>query len=152
MNSCILMAEIIQDPQLRYTSDNQMAIAEMTVQFEALRPGDPAETLKVIGWGNLAQDIQANYHTGDRVIIEGRLSMNTFERPEGFKEKRAELVAQRIHRINADLETIGSLEPNMAASPSSSPAPNPAPRSKPVEPTSPYTTGGADNNFDDIPF
>jgi single-stranded DNA-binding protein len=146
MNNCILMAEIIQDPQLRYTSDTQTAIAEMMVQFEAFRPGDPAENLKVVGWGNLAQDIQANYHAGDRIIIEGRLSMNTFDRPEGFKEKRAELVAQRIHRISGDLETIGSMAPSSSASPT------PAPRSNKAEPTSPYTAGGTDNNFDDIPF
>jgi len=35
----------------------------------------------------LAQEIQQQYHQGDRIIIEGRLSMNTVERPEGLKEK-----------------------------------------------------------------
>jgi len=44
--------------------------------------------------GEFGSKIQ--YHQGDR-IIEGRLSMNTVERPEGFKEKRAELTVQRIH-------------------------------------------------------
>ena len=33
MNSCILMAEIIKNPELRYTPDNQMAVADMFVQF-----------------------------------------------------------------------------------------------------------------------
>ena len=40
MNSCILMAEIIQQPQLRYTPDNQLQIAEMLVQFPG-KPEDP---------------------------------------------------------------------------------------------------------------
>ncbi|HLO50328.1 MAG TPA: single-stranded DNA-binding protein [Kamptonema sp.] len=100
MNSCILMAEIVQAPQLRYTSDNQSQIAEMLVQFPGSRPEDPPSTLKVVGWGNLAQEIHENYHQGDRVIIEGRLSMITFERkPEGFKEKRAELTAQKVYGL-----------------------------------------------------
>ena len=98
MNSCILMAEIVQEPQLRYTTD-QTALAEMLVQFPGLRGEDPPATLKVVGWGNLAQEIQQRYHQGDRVIIEGRLSMNTVER-EGFKEKRAELTVQRMHPIS----------------------------------------------------
>lgn len=102
MNSFILMAEIIQEPQLRYTSDNQTPIAEMMVQFDGLREDSPPETLRVVGWGNLAQDIQEKYHQGDRVVIEGRLNMNMVDRPEGFKEKRAELTAQRIHKIASD--------------------------------------------------
>ncbi|HEY9838694.1 MAG TPA: single-stranded DNA-binding protein, partial [Vampirovibrionales bacterium] len=96
MNNCILMAQIIQEPQLRYTSDN-LAIAEMLVEFPSYRENDPPSNLKVIGWGNFAQELHSRYRVGDRVVIEGRLSMNTVERPEGFKEKRAELVAQRIH-------------------------------------------------------
>ncbi len=107
MNSCILMAEIVQEPELRYTSDTQTAIAEMLVQFPGLRAEEPPATLKVVGWGNLAQEIQQQYHQGDRVIIEGRLSMNTVERSEGFKEKRAELTVQRIHPLG-DGVSIGS--------------------------------------------
>lgn len=104
MNSCILMAEIVQEPELRHVNnDNMMAIAEMMVQFPGLRAEDPPARLKVVGWGKLAEDIQQKYHTGDRVIIEGRLSMNTFERQEGFKEKRAELTAQRIFPVGADV-------------------------------------------------
>lgn len=110
MNSCILMAEIVQAPQLRYTSDNQSQIAEMLVQFPGSRPEDPPSTLKVVGWGNLAQEIHGNYHQGDRVIIEGRLSMITFERkPEGFKEKRAELTAQKIYSLgSAEMTSFSS--------------------------------------------
>lgn len=102
MNNVILMAEIIQEPELRYTSENQTPITEMLVQFPGLRADDPLATLKVVGWGNLAQEIQANYHQGDRVVIEGRLGMNTIDRPEGFKEKRAELTAQRLHRLTGE--------------------------------------------------
>lgn len=110
MNNCVLMAEIIQEPQLRYTADN-LEIAEMLVQFSALRDGEPPATLKVVGWGNLAKEIQQNYHSGDHVIIEGRLGMNTIDRPEGFKEKRAELTVQKIHSLG-----LGSNNGSPAAS------------------------------------
>lgn len=105
MNSCILMAEIIQDPQLRYTPETQVPIAEMLVQFKGITSQDKSETLKVVGWGNLAQEIHQNYHQGNQVIIEGRLNINTVDHPEGFKEKRAELVAQRIYGIQGELQT-----------------------------------------------
>lgn len=107
MNSCILMAEIVEDPQLRYTSDN-LEISEMLVRFPGMRPDDPPATLKVVGWGNMAKEIQQNYHEGDRVLIEGRLGMHTIERREGFKEKRAELTVQRIHALGADFDISSS--------------------------------------------
>lgn len=123
------MAEIVQEPQLRYTSDN-VPIAEMLVQFSQPRQDDPPANLKVIGWGNLAQEIQQNYHQGDRVILEGRLGMITVERPEGFKEKRAELTVQRIQNLGAG----GSISSSSAAPRNTAtPAPsNYAPLPQPV--------------------
>ena len=103
MNSCILMAEIIKNPELRYTADNQMAVADMFVQFApplGSRPDDRHPTIEVVGWGNLATEIKENYKQGDRVTIEGRLEMTTMER-DGYKEKRAKLVASRIYHITA---------------------------------------------------
>ncbi|MBW4591713.1 MAG: single-stranded DNA-binding protein [Brasilonema angustatum HA4187-MV1] len=104
MNSCILLAEIIQEPQLRFTADN-LEVTEMLVEFPSAREGEPPATLKVVGWGNLAKEIQQNYHQGDRVLLEGRLAMNTIERPEGFKEKRAELTVQKIHSLGIAIDT-----------------------------------------------
>lgn len=102
MNSCVLMAEIIQEPQLRYTADN-LAVTEMLVQFpNSQRPEDQLVTLKVVGWGNMATEIQQNYHQGDRVILAGRLGMHTVERQEGFKEKRAELTLQQIQPLGSN--------------------------------------------------
>lgn len=125
MNSCVLMAEIIQEPQLRYTSDN-LAVTEMLVQFpNSQKPDDPPATLKVVGWGNLATEIQQNYHQGDRVIIAGRLGMNTIDRPEGFKEKRAELTVQQIQSVNADFAPTPSVAKTPAATETPSRPPSP---------------------------
>ncbi|MBW4613280.1 MAG: single-stranded DNA-binding protein [Desmonostoc vinosum HA7617-LM4] len=105
MNNCVLMAEIIQEPQLRYTADN-LAVTEMLVQFpNSQRAEDSPATLKVVGWGNLATEIEQKYHQGDRVILVGRLGMNTIERPEGFKEKRAELTVQQIQAVGGSFST-----------------------------------------------
>jgi single-stranded DNA-binding protein len=154
MNSCILMAEIIQSPELRYTSDNQMPIAEMVVQFPGLRPEDPPATMKVIGWGNLAQEIQENYHQGDRVILEGRLGMNTIDRPEGFKEKRAELTVQRIHSVGADTPlTAAPATATTASTPSASS--RSSSKSSVKSPTASFSSTpepSSQPNFDEIPF
>lgn len=158
MNSCILMAEIVQEPQLRYTPDNQTPIAEMMVEIAGLRDEDPPARLKVVGWGNLAQDIQEKYHQGDRVIVEGRLHMNTVDRPEGFKEKRAELTVQKIHLLGAGA-TLTTTEAPSPTTATTTPAAKPAPAksaTRSAEPSKTPAYSAAPSNspvdYDDIPF
>lgn len=97
MNSCILMATIVRKPELRHTPDG-VPVTDMLVEFEGTKP-EERSTLLVVGWRNLAEEMAQNYSEGDRVIIEGRLSMKTVDHPKGFKEKKAELVASRIYHI-----------------------------------------------------
>ncbi|MEM0979782.1 MAG: single-stranded DNA-binding protein [Cyanobacteria bacterium P01_H01_bin.58] len=154
MNHCMLMAEITVAPQIRYTQDNQTPISEFTVMFPGLRPEEPPQQMKVIGWGNLAQEIQERYQAGDRVLIEGRLAMNTVDRPEGFKEKQAELTAQKISRI-ADLGAVAIAKdamPPAGTAPQSAPQPSAAPVPAPATPAAPPAASEAEVDYDDIPF
>lgn len=161
MNSCILMAEIVQAPELRYTSDTQTPIAEMFVEFPGLRAEDPPSRLKVVGWGNLAQEIQERFHQGDRVVIEGSLRMNTIDRPEGFKEKRAELTAQRIHTLGADTALEASTALPTASTSTSAAKPLTPATKESSTPTAKAKAGKfqstpapapTEADFDDIPF
>lgn len=88
MNQCLLEVEVLEAPKIRYTQDNQTPIAEMAVRLEGLRPEDPAGELKVVGFGSLAQDLQNRVSVGQRLMVEGRLRMNTVARADGVKEKR----------------------------------------------------------------
>lgn len=154
MNNFILMAEVVQAPQLRYTSDNQTPVSELTVQFDGLRDDDPPSQLKVVAWGNLAQDVQENYREGDRVIIEGRLNMVSVDRPEGFKEKRAELTAQRIYRVAADASVSMSQAEEPSTPPASRPKATKTSRPSTAEPSKApaYAAPTADQDYDEIPF
>lgn len=168
MNSCVLMAKIIRSPELRYTQDNQTAVAQMLVEFEGQKPEDPPSTLKVVGWGGLATEISEKYTEGDRVIIEGRLSMTVFDRPEGYKEKRAELVISHIYHLDSlgtttntssSTETRSKPEEKVAAL-NTSKNKNTAPVKEDVfdEPSyesfsSPQpVAAGVEQDLDDIPF
>ncbi len=159
MNNCILMAEIVEAPQLRYTADNQTPIAEFVVKFPGLREGDMPGQMKAIGWGNLAQEIQEKYRAGDRVLLEGRLGVNTVERSEGFKEKRIEMTVQRVSPI-ADLQSMAIAEPTPVAagkyvSSGSTPASTPSaatPSAAPAAVSTPAAPAADGPDYDDIPF
>jgi single-stranded DNA-binding protein len=148
MNNCMLLAEIVQSPQLRYTSDNQTPVAEFVVQFPGLKDGDAPARMKVVGWGNLAQDIQENYQAGQRVLLEGRLAMNVIDRPEGFKEKQVEMTVQRIYNAGA-FATMEMSAPPPLPMPTATATPQPS-RTDTAPPT--LAEPEANPNYDDIPF
>ena len=116
MNHCLLEAEVIKAPTLRYTQDKQTPVAEMEVLFEGLRAEDAACQVRVVGWGNLAQDLQNRVKVGQKLLLEGRLRMNTVPRNDGTKEKRAELTLSRLHSLSSNPNKI-----NPGNTPSSNP-------------------------------
>ena len=149
MNHCVLEVDVLQAPTLRYTQDNQTPIAEMEVGFDALRADDPRGQLKVVGWGNLAQDLQNRVQVGQRLVIEGRLRMNTVPRQDGTKEKRAEFTLSRLHPIGA-----GSSAGSPAAAPSTSqrPTAKAAPPTQAQPETASWNAAPLVPDTDEIPF
>ncbi|CAK6697613.1 hypothetical protein BBFGKLBO_02289 [Synechococcus sp. CBW1107] len=171
----MLEVVVLEAPQVRYTQDNQTPVAEMAVELEGLRPDDPAGQLKVVGWGNLAQDLQNRVQVGQRLMIEGRLRMNTVSRPDGLKEKRAEFTLARLHPLapagaaaaapmsqamapgsapqaaGAPARTIPRPVPSAARPAAPAPRPAPAQPAPPTWNTSPLVPDLADDD-DEIPF
>ena len=113
MNHCLIQGVINNAPQMRYTKENQTPIAEMIVNFKGLRSEDPTRDLKIIGWGNIAQEMVDELKEGQNIVVEGRLKMNTVTRKDGTKEKQPELTASKIHQISpVDLNKPDQKESN----------------------------------------
>ena len=88
-------------PTVRFTQDNKTPLAEIEVEFDSLRADDPPSALKVVGWGKLAEELQNTVQVNSKLVIEGRLRMNTVSRQDGTKEKRAEFTLSRIHPFSS---------------------------------------------------
>ncbi|PZU99759.1 MAG: single-stranded DNA-binding protein [Pseudanabaena sp.] len=158
MNSIVLMAELLTDPELRRTPDNQSSIASFLVQFAGSRAEEAPYRIKVVGWNNLADEIMASYHKGDQVVVEGRLRLDTVDRGT-YKEKRTELIAQRVHAITGGISSSSTASaPSSPKQSFSSAPPASVPTASYGNPsTVPMSTGytpPASNtpDYDDIPF
>ena len=97
-------------PTVRFTQDNKTPLAEIEVEFDSLRSDDPPCELKVVGWGKLAEELQNTVQVNSKLVIEGRLRMNTVPRQDGTKEKRAEFTLSRIHPFSTN--TVVSSSPS----------------------------------------
>ena len=102
MNHCMLEVLVKKAPTVRFTQDNKTPLAEIEVEFASLRADDPPSTIKVVGWGKLAEELQNTVQVNSKLVIEGRLRMNTVPRQDGTKEKRAEFTLSRIHPFSSN--------------------------------------------------
>ncbi len=154
MNHCLLEVTVKVAPTIRYTQDNQTAIAEMEVLFDGLRSEDPPGLIKVVGWGGLAQELQERVGVGQRLVLEGRLRMNTIPRQDGSKEKKAELTLSKIH---------SGIENNFSQKRMVTNSQSPTSSNVPQEPNNPDNIKQSDDSItwdssplipdtDDIPF
>ena len=106
-------------PTVRFTQDNKTPLAEIEAEFASLRPDAPPSTIKVIGWGKLAEELQNTAQVNSKLVIEGRLRMNSVPRQDGTKEKQAEFTLSRIHPFSTS-QAVSSMPSNQQSSQESS--------------------------------
>ena len=102
MNHCMLEVLVKKAPTVRFTQDNKTPLAEIEVEFDSLRNDAPPCAIKVVGWGKLAEELQNTVQVNSKLVIEGRLRMNTIPRQDGTKEKQAEFTLSRIHPFSSN--------------------------------------------------
>lgn len=70
MNYSCFIVKIVNEP-ISSQFKNNISLVEMLVKFSTVRKVKTIETLRVLVWGNLAEDIIKYYQVNDYIIIEG---------------------------------------------------------------------------------
>ena len=83
MNIAILMGRMTRDPELRYTSGGK-AYTNFTLAVQKTK--DEAEFIDCIVWEKTAETIAEYFRKGNRILIQGRLSVSSYEQ-NGEKRK-----------------------------------------------------------------
>lgn len=152
MNHVVLQGLFHSAPELRYTQDGLAWLSVMLI-FPAAKVEEPEHTLRVIFFGEQAEQLHSTAKQGDPVIVEGRLQSDSHLRPDGSKERTTELIARRIHFLAAPKQV--SRDKPLEAPPRSGPAlPSPQAaaarmRRPPAPTTRPLAAVGSE---DDLPF
>jgi len=88
--------KIVKAPEKRFTTNN-MAFASFTINID-----EANETLlRVITFGQLAENISSSVGQGDSVAVEGRLQINNYKLPNGKDKKVYEINANNVEKISA---------------------------------------------------
>lgn len=89
MNKFIAMGRLVADPELKYTTgEKAMAIANfrLAVDRRLKREGQPdVDYFRCQAFGKTAELINTYLHKGSKILMEGRVEINSYTNKEGQK-------------------------------------------------------------------
>ena len=97
MNIAILMGRLTRDPELKYTTGGK-AYANFTLAVQKTK--DEAEFIDCVAWEKTAENIAEYFGKGNRILIKGRLSVNSYEQ-NGEKRKFIRVLANTFEFIDS---------------------------------------------------
>lgn len=108
MNKVILVGRLAQDPEVRYTQSGK-AVASFTLAVNRFGGGqnqgqNTADFVPIVAWERLAETCGNNLTKGQRVLVDGRLQIRSYEANDGSKRRVAEVVAQSIEFLERKKE------------------------------------------------
>lgn len=109
MNKVILVGRLTQDPEIRYTQTGK-AVASFTLAVNRFvsQGKSEADFIPIVVWDKLAEVCGNNLTKGQRLLVEGRLQIRSYEGNDGQKRRVAEVVAQNIEFLERKQAAEGS--------------------------------------------
>lgn len=103
MNKVILTGRLAQDPEVRYTqSGKAVATVNLAVNRIVAKDAHPqADFVPIVAWEKLAETVGNNLKKGQRILVEGKLQIRSYETNDGQKRRVAEVIAQNIEYLEA---------------------------------------------------
>jgi len=95
------MGRLTKEPELKYTSNNNVAVCSFTLAVERkyTKPGEEkqADFIPIITWNKLAEFCSKYFVKGGKVAVVGRIQTRTWDDNEGKKHYMTEVVADEAH-------------------------------------------------------
>ena len=99
MNSVVLIGRLTRDPELRYTSGTQMAVATFTVAIDRpVRAGAEKQTdfPRVTVFGKQAENCERFLAKGRLVGVQGKIQTGSYTNKDGATVYTTDVVADRV--------------------------------------------------------
>lgn len=119
MNRIILMGRLTKAPEIRYTQTGK-CVAQFTLAVDRMPDKDgnkTADFINVVLWGKSAEILGNSVTKGQRILVEGRLQIRSYEDQAGGKRWITEVVANNFEYIEkksdkqSGVEQFGSQTP-----------------------------------------
>jgi single-strand DNA-binding protein len=104
INKVILVGNLGQDPELKYTQNGKAVANFSLATFEKYRnkSGEMVENTewhKIVCFDKLAENVTKHLEKGKRIFLEGKIQTRSWEDQDGNKKYVTEIIAREIKFI-----------------------------------------------------
>ena len=102
MNKAILFGRLTKDVDLRTTpSGRSVAMLTLAIDRPVTKDGNKeADFIPVVLWGKTAEAVARYVHKGQRLLVEGRIQVRSYDGKDGQKRYATEVVADKAEFID----------------------------------------------------
>ena len=100
MNKIILLGRLTRDPEIRYTQTGA-CVAQFTLAVDRPYTKDgsrEADFISCVTWGKTSETIGNYVHKGQRLLVEGRLQIRSYDAKDGSKRWVTEVIVSQYRR------------------------------------------------------
>ena len=102
MNRIILLGRLTREPEVKVTSSDKTTTTFGLAVDRPFKNRDgktEADFINIVTWNKTAE-VAGNYlHKGERLLVEGRLQIRSYEGKDGQKHYVTEVIADRVEFI-----------------------------------------------------
>lgn len=113
MNSVIMIGRLTKDPELRFIAGSGKAVANLTLAVNReFSKEKEADFFRVIVWGKQAENVANFLGKGRKILINGNLQNNNYEKADGTKVYGDHIIANRVEFLDyADKDSAPQQQP-----------------------------------------
>lgn len=103
MNNVALIGRLTRDPEVRYTSGTQMAVARFSIAIDRpVRNGGEKQTdfPNIVVFGKQAENCERFLGKGRLVGVQGRIQTGSYTNKDGVKVYTTEVVANNVEFLD----------------------------------------------------
>ncbi|HXP92987.1 MAG TPA: single-stranded DNA-binding protein [Candidatus Binatia bacterium] len=99
-NKIILVGNLTRDPEIRYVGSGA-AVTKFTLAVNRRsKQGEETDFIDCVAWEKLAETCNTYLKKGSSCLVEGRLSIRSYETKEGEKRKATEVVLNTMQMLD----------------------------------------------------
>ncbi len=115
-NKVILVGNLVRDPEIRYVGSGA-AVTKFTLAVNRRsKQQEETDFVDIVAWEKLAETCNTYLKKGSSCLVEGRLSIRSYEDKEGQKRKATEVVINTMQMLDRASRPAGD-DGHFAAAP-----------------------------------